>query len=576
VATNKIHPRDEVTAERCGKKQINFSFQAVFSGIVWLAMAFLLSGMATGQGIEFSPVRLPFHLETNETADRHVPETMAGGVAVFDYNQDGRPDIFFTNGANIATLQKDAPKYKNRLFRNDGNGKFTDVTDQAGLGGTGYDIGAAVGDYDNDGYPDLFVAGVHHSTLYHNNRDGTFTDVTVKSGLDAKLNHPDPEYGPLWAVAAVWLDVNNDGLLDLFVVNYLQWDYSTEPMCQYHGVSDYCIPSRYTGLPNQLFLNTGDGTFRDASKEWGIRDHVGKGMGVALADYDDDGRPDLFVTNDGYYNFLFHNDGMKFSEVALEAGASLTEDGNFISGMGLDFRDLNNDGRPDIAFAALNNQTFPIFQNTDGKEFREITASSGMREASLSHSGFGLGLYDFDNDGWKDMFVTGGHVLSLMTLGAAVDQDNMVFRNPGLKGKWQLTSSGLDTLPPSRHRGCAFGDFDGDGRVDVVVTAIGREAEIWMNHTENSSHWLDVALQGTRSNRDGIGARIKVVTKTVTQYNHMTTSVGYASSSDGPVHFGLGTDAHAELIEIHWTSGVVQTLHDIPADQVLKVIEPAN
>lgn len=524
--------------------------------------------------IKFSPAPISFHLETDETATRHVPATMAGGVAVFDFNKDGRPDIFFTNGANLETLHKDDSKYSNRLFRNDGNGVFVDVTEKAGLAGSGYDNGVAVGDYDNDGYPDLFVAGVHRNTLYHNNRDGTFTDVTAKAGLD----HPDAQYGPLWSIAAVWVDVNGDGLLDLFVVNYLQWDYAKEPICRYREQSDYCHPSFYKGLPNQLFLNQGDGTFKDVSADWGIRSHVGKGMGVAMADYDLDGRPDLYVTNDGYYNFLFHNGGGKFDEVALQTGSALTEDGNFISGMGLDFRDIDNDGYPDIAFAALNNQTFPIFRNEHGKEFSEITTAIGMREASLQHSGFGLALYDFDNDGWKDIFVSGGHVLSLMTLGADVDQHNLVFRNPGSTGKWRalIDEAGLDAVAPARHRGCAFGDFDGDGRIDVVVTALGRDAEIWMNRSEPAGHWLDVALEGTRSNRDGIGARIKIVTKAGPQYNHMTTSVGYGSSSDGPVHFGLGADARAESVEIVWPSGIVQSLQDVAADQVLTVKEPVR
>ena len=524
--------------------------------------------------IKFVPVPIAFHLETDETAIRHVPAAMAGGVAVLDFNKDGRPDIFFTNGANIATLKKDDRKYRNRLFRNDGHGVFVDVTDKAGVAGTGYDVGVAIGDYDNDGYPDLFVTGVDHNTLYHNNGDGTFTDVTAKAGL----NHPDPQYGPMWAVAAAWVDVDGDGLLDLFVVNYLQWDYAKEPVCKYRDLSDYCVPSFYKGLPNQLFLNQGDGTFKDVSEKWGIRSHVGKGMGVGVADYDLDGRPDLFVTNDGYYNFLFRNAGGKFDELALQNGAALTEDGNFISGMGLDFRDLDNDGYPDIAFAALNNQTFPIFRNERGKAFHEVTSEDGMRQASLSHSGFGLGAYDFDNDGWKDLFVTGGHVLSLqsMALGADVDQYNMVFRNPGARGKWHATidEAGLNAVQAARHRGCAFGDFDGDGRVDVVVTAIGRDAEIWMNRSEGSGHWIDIALEGTRSNRDGLGARIKVVTKSATQYNHMTTSVGYASSSDGPLHFGLGTDSHVETIEIVWPSGVVQTLRDLEGDRVLNVKEP--
>ena len=526
--------------------------------------------------ISFKPQTLPFHLENDVSPAKNVPEAMLGGVAVFDYNKDGRPDIFFTNGANLATLRKDDPKYRNRLFRNDGNGKFTDVTESAGLAGSGYDMGVAVGDYDNDGYPDLFVAGVHHSTLYHNNGDGTFTDVTVKSGLDAALNHPDTEFGPLWAITAVWVDVNNDGLLDLFVVNYLQWTYSAQPSCMFDLVPDYCHPKFFKGQPNQLFLNNGDGTFRDASKEWGLRDHVGKGMGAAMADYDLDGRQDIFVTNDSTYNSLFHNLGNKFEEVAFDAGVALTEDGGFISGMGGDFRDFNNDGYPDIAFAALIGQTFPLYQNTGKSAFRELTTPSGMREASLQMSGYGAAFYDFDNDGWKDLFVSGGHVQSVQLPGQPVDQYNAVFRNPGPKGKWTdlRAQSGLTAIPPARHRGCAFGDFDGDGKIDVVVTAIDRDAEIWMNRTLNSGHWLEFALQGTASNRDGIGARIKVVSKHATQFNHMTTSVCYASSSDGPVHFGLGPDTRADRVEINWPSGVVQTLRNVLADRIVNVVEP--
>ena len=501
---------------------------------------------------------------------------MAGGVAVFDYNGDGRPDIFFTNGANIASLKKDDPKYRNRLFRNDGHGVFTDVTDAAGVAGSGYDMGVAVADYDNDGYPDIFVAGLHHSTLYHNNRNGTFTDVTVKSGLEASLNRPDPQYGPFWAITAAWVDVNNDGLLDLFVVNYMQWSYDVHPLCGFQGVADYCNPKFYKGQPNQLFLNKGDGTFEDVSQEWGIREHAGKGMGVGVADYDLDGRPDLFVTNDASYNSLFHNLGNRFEEVAFETGVALPEDGNFISGMGLDFRDFNNDGYPDIVFVALNNQTFPLFQNTGKGDFREVTSPSGMRDASLQMSGFGAGLYDFDNDGWKDLFVTRGHVESISMPSQPVDQYNTVFHNPGPSGKWvALTQeAGLDAAPAARHRGCAFGDLDGDGRIDVVTTALGQEAEIWMNRSQQSGHWLDIALRGTKSNRDGIGARVKVVTKGGAQYNHMTTSVGYASSSDGPVHFGLGADSRAERIEIHWPSGILQTLEDVDGDRILKVTEP--
>jgi hypothetical protein len=531
---------------------------------------------ASSPRIRFSLERVPFRLETDETlATPHAPATMAGGVAVFDYNKDGRPDIFFTNGANIATLKKDSPKFSNRLFRNDGHGGFTDVTKEAGLAGTGYDMGVAVGDYDNDGYPDLFVAGVHRSTLYHNNGDGTFTDVTAKAGLD-RWN--DPVHGPLWAITAAWVDVNNDGLLDLFVLNYLQWDREKEPLCGFAGTYDYCSPNFYKGQPSQLFLNRGDGTFEDVSEKWGIRAHVGKGMGVGMADYDLDGRPDLFVTNDTYYNFLFHNTGQKFEEVALQQGVALVEDGAFISGMGLDFRDFNNDGYPDIVTVALNNQTFPLFQNMRGRGFEEVTFPSGMRDLSRSMGGYGPAFYDLDNDGWKDLFVTRGHVEALPKPGTAIEQYNTVFRNPGASGKWQALTeeAGLTASPPARHRGCAFADFDGDGRVDVVVTALGKEAEIWMNRTEGAGHWLDVQLQGTKSNRDGIGAVVKVVTKAGKQYNHMTTSVGYASSSHGPVHFGLGAEDKAEQVEIRWPSGIVQTLRDVAGDRVLNVKEASE
>jgi len=530
---------------------------------------------AAASRIKFALQSLPFRVETDETLKTpHAPATMAGGVAVFDYNKDGRPDIFFTNGANIETLKKDDPKYSNHLFRNDGKGVFTDVTKEAGLTGSGYDMAVAVGDYDNDGYPDLFVGGLHGNTLYHNNGDGTFTDVTAKAGLDKSV---DPKYGPLWTTAAVWVDVNNDGLLDLFVVNYLQWDIKKEPMCGFGDSYDYCNPRFYEGQPNQLFLNKGDGTFEDVSEKWGIRAHVGKGMGVGMADYDLDGRPDLFVTNDTYYNYLFHNTGQKFEEVAFQEGVALVEDGDFVSGMGLDFRDYNNDGYPDIVFVALNNQTFPLFQNKGGKGFEEVTYATGMRNLSRAMAGYGPGLYDFDNDGWKDLFVTRGHVEAKAKPGTDIEQYNTVFRNPGASGQWQALTAeaGLNASPPARHRGCAFADFDGDGRIDVVVTALGANAELWMNRSEGSGHWLDIALEGTKSNRDGIGARIKVVTSAGAQYNHMTTSVGYASSSYGPVHFGLGKDAKAKLVEIHWPSGIVQMLQNVAGDRVLSVKEAA-
>jgi hypothetical protein len=523
--------------------------------------------------IHFTPRPIAFSLDSCETPERHVPETMAGGVAVFDYNNDGNLDIFFTNGADISSLKKTSPKYWNRLFRNIGDGTFTDVTEKAGLAGTGYDTGVAIGDYDNDGYEDIFVTGVYRNTLYHNNGDGTFTDVTEKAGL-ARL---DKQYGPLWSVGAAWADVNNDGLLDLFVVNYLSWDRSNEPVCKVNGKPDYCHPKFFKGLPNQLFLNNGDGTFTDISEQSGIRAHIGKGMGVAVADYEGNGLPDIFVTNDKLFNFLFHNKGnLHFDEVAFEAGVALPEHGNLISGMGADSQDINNDGFPDIAFTALVNETFPVFLDNGEGEFTEITARSGMTALSSPMSGYSLNIADFDNDGWKDIFVARGDVQSpAMASIVQIDQPNTVFRNvPG--GHWSALTgeAGFDALPPRRHRGAAVADFNHDGKLDIVVTALSAPAEIWMNDSPNHNHWLELALRGTKSNRDGIGARIKIVAVGQTQFSYKSNASGYASSSAGPVHFGLGTARMVDEIQVRWPSGTVQVLKNIEADRVLPVTEP--
>ena len=529
-----------------------------------------------------SPIRfiyrpIDFTLDSCETPERHAPETMAGGVAVFDYNNDGAPDIFFTNGADVRSLKKTSPKYSNRLFRNDGKGGFQDVTGAAGLAGTGFDTGVAIGDYDNDGYEDIFVGGVHHNTLYRNNGNGTFSDVTAKAGLDK----PDREYGPLWSVGGAWVDVNNDGLLDLVVVNYLSWNIDTEPACLDASHRDYCHPKMYKATPNQVFLNNGNGTFRDISAESGVRAHPGKGMGIGVADYDLDGRMDFFIANDKMYNWLFHNKGEgKFEEVAFAANVALRENAELISGMGVDFRDLDNDGYPDIAMVALDDETFPVFRNTGKGDFADVTDTSRVAALSMSMAGYSPTIFDFDNDGWQDIFVSRGHVQSLQAAPrVTVAQPNTVFRNLGaVKGGPRFEAltaeAGLTAQTAQRHRGSAVGDFNGDGRLDVVVTALGARAEVWMNQSPGANHWLELKLEGTKSNRDAIGARVKVVTKRSIQYNHVTTSCGYASSSAGPVHFGLGSDASIDLVEIRWPSGQVQQLKTVMADRVVRVKEP--
>ena len=497
---------------------------------------------------------------------------------MFDYNNDGNLDIFFTNGADIHSLRKTSPKYWNRLFRNNGDGTFTDVTERAGLQGIGYDTGVAIGDYDNDGYEDIFVAGVHRNTLYHNNGDGTFTDVTERAGL-ARL---DKEYGPLWSVGAAWVDVNNDGLLDLFVVNYLSWDVNHEPDCRYKDKPEYCHPRFYKELPNQLFLNKGGGTFTDVSAQSSIRDRVGKGMGIGVADYDGDGLPDIFVANDKLFNSLFHNVGDgRFEEVAMEAGVALPEHGNLISGMGVAFSDVDNDGRPDIFVVALNGESFPLYKDMGAGSFREITTASGLTALSMSMAGYSPNIADFDNDGWKDLFVTRGHVQSpRMSAVSPIDEPNTVFRNLHTQADglvhWQALTAeaGFTAQPPGRHRGSAIGDLNHDGKLDVVDTALGVPAEIWINRSPDHHHWIELALEGVKSNRDGIGARIEVKTRAGAQYAYRSTAQGYASSSAGPVHFGLGDEAKVESIEIRWPSGVTQVLKDVVADRILKIKEP--
>ena len=516
---------------------------------------------------------LRFVTNSGRTPRKHQPETMVAGVALLDFDGDGWLDVYAVNGATIPGLVKAGPEFHNRLFRNDGKGSFTDVTARAGVAGTGYDLGVATGDFDNDGRTDLFVAGLRRNTLFRNRGDGTFADVTAAAGLA----RPDPKHGTLWAVAAAFVDYDRDGWLDLFVSNYCVWDPATEPVCGNPGAPDYCHPRQYQGLPNSLFRNNGDGTFTDVSEKAGIRAHVGKGMGVGVADFDDDGFMDLFLSNDTVPSFLFMNnrDGT-FKESAFERAAAFPEKGEAVSGMGADARDVDNDGRPDVFQTALANETFPLFRNTGGGSFEDVTGRSGVGTATRPRAGWGNGIADLNNDGWKDLFVACGDVMAPDgAFGANVPQANAVLVN--LKdGKFAdgSAAAGESFARKAVHRGVALGDVDNDGRVDAVVTALDAPLELWRNVSPKRHHWLAVKAVGTASPRDGTGAKIKAVTAAGAQYNHVSTAVGYGGASDPRVHFGLGAEKAVRELTVTWPSGKVQTLKDVAADQVLTVTEP--
>jgi hypothetical protein len=542
--------------------------------VIIIGAAVLITGAALAERageekrISFQDVArdagLNFVLENCPTPEKHMIETMPGGVAAFDYDNDGKVDIFFTNGATSPGLVKDSPKYFNRLFHNEGGMKFRDVTAEAGLAGSGYAMGVAAGDFDNDGNVDLFIAGVHHNLLYRNVGNGKFQDITAQSGI--KSNE--------WSVAAGWFDFDNDGLLDLLVVNYGAWSPAFNKFCgdPAQNLRVYCHPKWFDPRPNQLYRNLGGGKFEDVSQRSGIAQHKGRAMGVAFADYDGDGRIDAFVTNDKLPNFLFHNlGGGKFEEVALLAGVALLDHGKPVSSMGTDFRDYDNDGRPDLVMAALNGETFPVFHNDGNGAFHDATMSTKIGPLTVRHGGWGVGFVDFDNDGWKDLFTTDSHVNDLVERfePATYKQANTVFANLG-DGKFaEVNDPGLASSV-AVHRGVAFADFDGDGRIDAVTTSIGAPAELWKNTSTGAGHWLVLRLRGTRSNRDGIGAVVRIGN----QINEMMTSGGYSSSSHAGVPFGVGAMTTIPKIEIRWPSGRTQTLTNVKADQVIPVTEP--
>jgi enediyne biosynthesis protein E4 len=514
-----------------------------------------------------------FKLKNSVSPRRYSIETMAGGVAVFDYDNDGLLDIFFTNGAAVPSLEKTDPTYANRLFHNNGDGTFTDVTTKAGLSGAGYSMGAAAADFDNDGFVDLYVTGVNRNQLFHNNGDGTFTDVTAKAGVTGI----DPKLGKLWSVTAGWFDYNNDGLLDLLVVNYLNYDVKTAASCNVQGIPTYCSPNDFQGTPNILYRNNGDGTFTDVSVPSHIAQYIGKGMGVAFADYDNDGFPDIFISNDTFPNFLLHNnhDGT-FTDVAMAAGVAYNENGKTVAGMGTDVRDLDNDGKPDIFHTAMFGDTFPLYKNTGDSQFEDVTSASGLTPLTSRLTAWGTGAFDFDNDGYKDLFTANAAILdnSLEVEHRPYLIANSLFRNRGNLTFEDLSSKAGPTFSiPAAHRGAAFGDFNNDGKIDVVVNVLNGPPELFLNRSANHNHWIILKLVGVADNRDGLGTQIKITTAHGTQYNEATTAVSYNSSSDKRVHFGLGDDDLIDKIELAWPTGHKQVLTHIQADQILTITE---
>ncbi|MGC9199784.1 MAG: CRTAC1 family protein [Acidobacteriaceae bacterium] len=520
--------------------------------------------------------KITFKLRNSVSPNRYSIETMTGGVALFDYDNDGLLDIFFTNGAAIPSLEKTDASYSNRLFHNNGDGTYTDVTEKAGLAGIGYSMGVAAGDYDNDGYVDLYVTGVNHNQLFHNNGDGTFTDVTDHAGVGGVV----PGVGKTWAVTAGWFDYNNDGLLDLLVVNYLNYNVKTATVCKVQGLPTYCSPNDYQGLPNILYRNNGDGTFTDVSLASHIAQYVGKGMGVAFADYDGDGFTDIFISNDTFPNFLLHNNGDgTFTDVAMNAGVAYNDMGKTVAGMGADFRDLNNDGLPDIFHTAMFGDSFPIYRNLGGGQFDDATDTSGLTAATSNLTAWGLGAYDFDNDGLKDLFTADAAILdnSMEVEHRPFELPDSIFRNLGnFRFKDVSGTAGASFNMPAAHRGAAFGDLNNDGKIDAVVTVLNGSPQILMNRTANHNHWILLKLVGVADNRDGLGTKVKITTAHGSQYNEATTTVGYDSSSDKRVHFGLGEDTMIQRIELSWPTGVKQVLTNVKADQILTIKEAAT
>jgi enediyne biosynthesis protein E4 len=523
--------------------------------------------ITAASGVDFVHAHSP-------TSNKHLIETMGGGVALFDYDNDGRLDIFFTNGARIDSQRPDKSdrKYWNRLYRQKDDGRFDDVTEKAGVTGTPqgfYGMGVATADYDNDGFQDIYVTSYEANTLYHNNRDGTFTDVTKGAGVAAGA----------WSASAGFFDYDNDGRLDLFVTRYVEWSFRHDRYCgeKKPGYRAYCHPDNFNGIANVLYRNNGDGTFADVSAKAGIANPEGKGLGVSFADYDADGFIDVYVANDSVASFLYRNkqDGT-FEEVGLLAGVAFTEDGKAFAGMGVDFADYDNDSRPDLIVTDLSNERYRLFRQNNDRSFRDVTDTSGVGGATLPFSGWSTRFFDYDNDGWKDLFAAQGHVMDTIektSPNLRYQQPPLLMRNES--GRFTRVTPGDIFQHSYPARGAAFGDLDNDGDLDIVFSNLGQGAVVLRNDGGNQRNWLAIRTIGTRSNRDGIGSRVTVVnTSGLTQHFTITTAIGYLSSSDKRLIAGLGADTAAQRVEIRWPSGAMQTFDNVKAGQTLVATEP--
>jgi len=510
---------------------------------------------------------ITFRHENGASPQKYMFETFGSGVGVIDFDNDGLPDIFFANGADLAHGK---PSPGNVLYRNLGNGKFEDVTAKAGVAGNGgFATGVTVGDYDNDGFLDIFVTGYGGNQLFHNNGDGTFTDVTAKAGVK----------GSGWSSSAAWLDYDRDGYLDLFVDRYLDYDLKTAPYCGYQkpGYRMYCDPQQFDGMAPLLFHNNHDGTFTDVSRKAGVANPAAKGLGVAVGDIDGDGWPDIFVTNDGVRNFLFHNKrNGTFEDVTYAAGVGFDMNGKALNGMGVEIADVDGDGLPDIFFTAFSRQYNPLFRNLGKLVFEDATLKAGL-PGSIETLGFGAKIFDYDNDGYPDLYVTDGHVTDNVKLYDPVlsyKEADLLYRNMG-GGHFRNVSAESGPGFRIQHvgRGAAVADFDNDGDLDIVVADTGGPALLLRNDGGNRNHWIAIRARGRESNRFGIGSKVRVTAGGHTQLREINPYGSYLSTSDVRLFFGLGSETAATRLEIEWPSGKKQTLENVRANQTLLLDE---